>query len=381
MFGAGLMFRTIARIARTDVGFRTDGVITATLVLPATSYPDSAARRLGLERILERLARTDGVRSAAAVFPQPFWGTGGFPVFSEGGAVDPAAVPRAGVYTVSPDYFRSMDVPLRAGRVLRAADDHAAPLVVVVSERLAARIAPRGTALGRRIRVRVPHLASWDDVDDQSWRTIVGIVGDTKKSFESALPEEPDLYVPYAQNPRAWQAIVVHTDRAEELMFEPVKRAVGSVDRTIALSQVSSVASLAAEQVGQRSALLVLLGVFAAFALGLSALALYASLSFTVMQRRLELAVRRAVGARARSIALLVAHEGLGSVLLGVAVGVAASLALGGVLRNQLYGVGATDPATLVAISLVLSLTALAACIVPCLRALRTDPALALREQ
>ena len=163
-------------------------------------------------------------------------------------------------------------------------------------------------------------------------------------------------------------------------MFEPVKRAIGSVDRTIALNDVSSVTSLAAGQVGQRSALLVLLGVFGGFALVLSALALYASLSYTVVQRRSELAVRRAVGAPASSIMRLVAGEGLLTAGFGVGAGAATSLALGRVLSNQLYGVSAGDPVTLAAISLALSLTAVAACIVPCLRALRTDPVRALRE-
>jgi putative ABC transport system permease protein len=120
--------------------------------------------------------------------------------------------------------------------------------------------------------------------------------------------------------------------------------------------------------------------VFAVFALGLSALALYASLSYTVVQRRAELAVRMAIGANSRSIVRLVVGEGLSTAAIGAAFGVVGSLALGRVLRNQVYGVGTSDPATLAAIALVLALTAVAACAIPGLRAARTDPSSALRD-
>ncbi len=133
-------------------------------------------------------------------------------------------------------------------------------------------------------------------------------------------------------------------------------------------------------QGGQRRGLTVLLGAFAVFALGLSALALYASLSYTVVQRRAELAVRMALGAGTRSILRLVVAEGVLTAVVGAAGGVAASLALGRVLQNQVYGVATTDPVTLVAISVVLALTVVAACVAPALRAIRTDPAAVLRE-
>jgi putative ABC transport system permease protein len=212
------------------------------------------------------------------------------------------------------------------------------------------------------------------------WRTVVGVVGDTRKTFASAQPDVPDVYVPYAQNPRSWQAIVVRTSRPESSMFESIKRAVGSVDAGLAPSGVESVENLAAQRLGQRSGLLVLLGAFATFALVLSALALYASLAYTVLQRRSELAVRRAVGASAAAIMRLVVGEGLVTAALGVVAGTIASLALSRVLANQLFGIGRSDPVTLVSIAIVLAFTALAACAIPGLRAARSDPALALRD-
>jgi predicted permease len=383
LFGAGLMIRTIARIAGADLGFRTEGVMVASMLLPDETYPDSAARRRVMDRLLDRVARLDGVRTVAAAAPLPFWPAGRFRVLAEGSAVDSSSAPQAGVYTVSPAYFETMDVPLRAGRTFRASDDAAAPLVVVVSGAVARRLSPDGAVIGRRVRVRVPHLASFDDRDDRPWRTIIGVVGETKKGFSpngDGEPEAADVYVPYAQNPRARQSIVVYTDRNEAAMFEPLRRAVATIDPAIALSGMESMSDLVAEETSQRRGLTVLLGTFAAFALGLSALALYASLSYAVVQRRSELAIRMAVGAGGRSILRLVVGEGLVTAAIGVVVGAVASLALARVLAAQVYGVRTSDPVTFVAISVVLAAAVVAACAVPGLRAARTDPALALRD-
>ncbi|HUQ80934.1 MAG TPA: ADOP family duplicated permease [Gemmatimonadaceae bacterium] len=378
LFGAGLMFRTIARMQATEVGFRVDGVFAGSLLLPRARYADSASKRQGMERVLSEVTRTTGIRNAALVFPRPFGSAWRMPVFAEGAATTDETAPKTMVYTVSPSYFATMDLPLRHGRTFTAGDDHVSPLVIVVSEALARRLAPNEDVVGRRVRVRVPYLPSFDDDDKMPLRTIVGVVGDTQKEFAPNGP--PDVYVPYAQNPRSMIAMVVRTDAAEATMFEPAKQAVSKVDPALALSGVETLAASIADEGGQRRGLSVLLGVFAAFSLGLSALALYASLSYAVVQRRAELAVRMAVGADARSILRLVVGEGLAVTLAGAVLGAIASLALGRVLANQLYGVATRDPLTLVAISLVLGVAVVAACAVPGMRAVGTDPALALRE-
>jgi putative ABC transport system permease protein len=378
LFGAGLMFRTVARMSATELGFRADGVVAATVLLPQERYPDSTTKRLLMDRLLARVATTPGVRSVATVAPRPFTGAWRLPVLAEGGSPDEESAPRTALYTVSPAYFETMDVHLRAGRTFRETDDQSAPLVVVVSESLARTLSPTGDVIGRRIRVRVPYLASFDDHDDRPWRAVIGVVTDTKKGFTADAP--PDVYVPYAQNPRSLQSIVVRTDRDEAAMVEPVRRAVAGVDPSLALSSIESLRETIADEGGQRRGLTLLLGVFATFALGLSVLALYASLSYTVAQRRSELAVRMAVGASTRSIVMLVVAEGLVTTAVGVVVGAGASLALGRVLANQVYGVGTSDLTTLVSISLVLGVAAVVSCAIPGLRATRTDPVLALRE-
>jgi predicted permease len=378
LFGAGLMFRTIARMQATELGFRTDGVFVGSLLLPQARYAASASKRLGMDRVLSELTRTRGIRNAALVFPRPFGSAWRMPVFAEGAGTTEETAPKTMVYTVSPSYFETMDLRVRGGRTFTPEDDHASPLVIVVSEALARRLAPNGDVIGQRVKVRVPYLPSFDDEDQMPLRTIVGVVTDTQKEFAPNGP--PDVYVPYAQNPRSLIALVVRTDAPEATMIEPAKAAVSKVDPALPLSGVETLTETIADEGGQRRGLSVLLGVFAAFSLGLSALALYASLAYTVVQRRAELAVRMAVGADARSILRLVVGEGMWATVAGVVVGAVASLSLGRVLANQVYGVGTADPVTLVAISLVLAVAVGAACIVPGLRAIRTNPALALRE-
>jgi putative ABC transport system permease protein len=367
LFGAGLMFRTLDRMSNTDLGFRADGVMKATVLFPATRYADSAARRQVMARLLDAVAATPGVRSAAAVFPHPFRDAASQPVVVEGS--DASSPPVAVQYTVSHNYFETMELRVVHGRTIRATDDHAAPLVVVIGEGLARTAGGSAGAIGRRVRVGGA---------DAPWRTVIGVVRDTKKSFTPDAVS--DIYVPYAQNPRAYQSIVARTDRGESTIFEPAKRAVALIDPVLALADVESLDDVVARVSAQRRGITTMLTAFAVFALGLSALALYASLSYAVLQRRPELAVRMAVGATSGGIVQLVLREGLTTAAIGVGIGGVSSVALGRVLETQLYGVGSTDPLTLVVISIVLILAAAAACLAPSLEAARTDPALALRE-
>ena len=378
LFGAGLMVRTIARLNAVDLGFQPDGVVRASLLLSDALYADSATRRDVMQRIVEGIARVDGVRGAAAVFPAPFDGSYRFPVLAEGTTFTEENAPPATVFTISGDYLATMNIPLRAGRRLSALDDARASRVVMISESLARRIAPGGNALGRRIRVRVPFLPSFNDVDDRPWRTVVGIVGDTRKDFDPNPPA--DVYVPYSQNPRAYQSLVIRTDGDRGAVLEAVRRATDAVDPNLALFGIESVDDVITARSGQQRGLSALLAGFAIFSLALSAMALFASLSFAVTQRKAELAVRLAIGAPRSSILRMVVGETVVVVGVGVAVGAVASLAVGRLLSNQVYGVATTDRSTLVGISILLIATAIAAAATPSLRALRTDPAGALRD-
>jgi len=369
LFGAGLMLQTVRGMASTDLGFRAEGVLKGIMLLPRTRYPDSTSQRLVVERILGVAQETPGVRSAAVAVPYPFRGTFQSPVSTEGSSLNERSRPIAAVYTVSAGYFETMEMRVLRGRGIQRIDDERAPPVVVVSDGLARRLSPNGDIIGRRIRM---------GDDENPWRTVIGIVNETRESFTADAM--PDVFVPYAQSPSAFLSIVVRTDRDEATLIEPIKRAVASVDAVLAMSEVESMTAVVARQTSSRRGMTALLGVFSVLALGLSVLGLYASLSYMVVQRRPELAVRLAVGADARAILRLVVGEGLLTAAFGVVTGAAASLLLGRILQNQVYGVSTTDPLTLAVIALTLGVATIAACAVPGLRAARTDAALALRE-
>jgi ABC-type antimicrobial peptide transport system permease subunit len=270
---------------------------------------------------------------------------------------------------VSAGYFETMEMRVLRGRGIQRIDDERAPPVVVVSDGLARRLSPNGDIIGRRIRM---------GDGENPWRTVIGVVNETRESFTADAM--PDVFVPYAQSPSAFLSIVVRTDRDEATLIEPIKRAVASVDAVLAMSEVESMSAVVARQTSSRRGMTALLSVFSGLALGLSVLGLYASLSYMVVQRRPELAVRLAVGADARAILRLVVGEGLLTAAFGVVTGALASLLLGRILQNQVYGVSTTDPLTLGVIALTLGVATIGACAVPGLRAARTDAALALRE-
>jgi putative ABC transport system permease protein len=269
-------------------------------------------------------------------------------------------------FTVTPGYFALMEIPILAGRALAERDDAAAPPVAVVSEGLARALWPDEDPLGRRLRI-----------GEGDWRTVVGVARDTRKAVSAE--RLPDVYVPYAQSPRAFVSVVARTDGDPGALAPTLRRAVARVDDALALADVEPMADVVARDGSRHRALAALLAVFALFALGLAVLGLYSSLSYVVAQRARELAIRVALGADTGAIARLVLGEGAATVAAGLAAGTALSLALTRALSAQLYGVTATDPATFVGVAAVLGAVALAAVAAPARRAARVDPAAALR--
>lgn len=376
LFGAGLMFRTIERMNDLTLGFESEGLVKAGALLPST-HLDSVSRAALMARLLERVSGTPEVQLAAAVYPYPFGGGFQFPVLTEGGSADEESAPRSTVHVISPDYFRVMGIPLRSGRAFATTEDAASPLSVIVSEQLARQIAPAGDAVGRRIRVRVPYLANFTDDDDRPWRTIVGVASDVREAF--AEQDGPNVYVPYAQSPRAQIGFVFRTTGPEGTAIPAIRKALNSVEPALALTNVGTMSDLIRSSGGPSRGMLTLLGYFATVAVILSAVALYASLSYAIVQRRSELAVRLAVGATTRSIMTLMLREGLVTAGIGLGAGIMASLAFGRVLEAQVYGIATNDVTTLITITTVLAAAAGAACAIPAWRAARTDPAFVLR--
>lgn len=369
LVGAGLMARTVIALATEPLGFRAEGVVKADLLLPLSAYRDSTARWMGMQRVLAGVLAEPGIRSAAAVFPYPFRPSGPSMVIAEGRAAAHGVAVPAMPYTVTPRYFEVMEIPLAAGRRFVDRDDGSAPPVAIVSEGLARRLWATDYPVGRRIRVG----------EDSVWRTIVGVVREIREPL--GRERLPDMYFPYAQQTGPYLSIVVRTDSAPRVVGPALQRAVGRVDDVLALADVQPMTDIIERDGARHRVLAVLLGIFGLFALGLAVLGLYSALSYLVAQRARELAVRVAVGADSGSITRLVLGEGVPMIAIGIIAGVALSLALRRVLSSQLYGVSATDPATFIAIAMVLALAALAAVIGPARRAARVDPAMVLRAE
>lgn len=370
LVGAGLMARTAVAIARAPLGFDETNVTKGTILLPLGHYPNATARRQGINEMLAALAATPGVTGAAIASPHPFRGEmQRLPVIVEGAQSHGGAGPRAVQYVVTPEFFRVLRVPLVSGRGFDRADGAESNAVAVISADLARLGWPSATAIGKRLRIG----------SDTVWRTVIGVSGETREIV--AADQAPDIYVPYAQLPRAYVSVLVRTSAAPERMLPLLPRVVGGVADVLALADVETMSTVV-DRDGQRArALATVLAVLAVFALGLAVLGLYSALAYVVFQRRREIAIRAAIGADARRIALLVLREGGPLIASGLLAGTGLSLTLTRVLRSQLYGVAEHDVVTFGLIAAMLAVSGLGALLIPARQAVRVDPAAVLRAE
>ncbi|MFN0178069.1 MAG: ABC transporter permease [Gemmatimonadales bacterium] len=369
--GAGLMGRTILAIALTPLGFDERQVVQGNLFLPPTRYPDDNAIRRGLAGILAEAAVAPGIRATAGAFPDPLRGFVLPParVSSDVGGSAGVEERPASSYVVTPGFFESLAIPVNAGRAFGEQDGAEALPVAIVSETLARQLWPGQAAIGRRLRT----------AEDSVWRTVVGVAGEIRLPVEAAPSGE--LYLPFGQRPIRLVFLLARVSGDPAGQAAELQRAVSRADDGLGLGGVAPLDDLASRMTGRHQALATVLSVFALLALGLAMLGLYASLAYVVAQRRREIAIRVAVGADRWSVCRLVAREGAMLVTVGLALGLALSLSLTGLLRSQLYGVTPTDPATYAAIVALLGGSALIAAIAPLQQASRVNPVEILRTE
>jgi len=378
LIGAGLLLKSFARLQRVETGFDPGGLLTFNVQLPAAKYASDTQQVAFFDQVLPRLAGVPGVQSVGASSTMPFsggWSTGSFTV--EGLQLAPNQPgPWGDIRTVSPDFFKTLRVPLKQGRLFAEGDRAGAPRVVVVDEEMVKRYWPNTNPIGKRI-------TRTNNADGSPrWLEVVGVVGHTKQEGLDA-ESRVQLYFPYAQRGMPFLTVAVRTPPgADPLRALPaVREAVRSVDRDIPLSQVRTMSAMVEASVGERRLSMILLGVFATIALVLASIGIYGVMSYSVTQRSREIGVRMALGAERRTVLGLVMRQGMTLALAGVVIGVLGALALTRLIRNQLYSVGATDPATFVAVALLLAGIALVATFIPALRATRVDPVVALRQE
>lgn len=376
--GAVSLARGFARMVAVPRGFEvSDRILTASLTMPGTQYPQAAARARFVTRALDEVRALPGVESAGAIFGLPLTGFG---YVISVRSVDGVALPQTptesvsvSVRAVSPDYFKTMAMPMRGGRDFTLGDGEDAPRVAIVNEAAARLLWPEREALGHTVSLGTR--LGQDAVSTGG--AIVGIVADTREG-SAARPPRPTVFVPHAQEPTTFVSLVVRgagrTPDAASL-----RRVLEAQDPSVPMFRVRTTAQLGSAFVSQPRLLLVLMTLFAMAAVLVAALGLYGVLAHAVAARGREIGIRRAVGATALDITRLVARDSVWSIALGVAFGVAASWMTSGLLAGFVFGASGPDTiAYLTAVAAVVVLGALAA-LVPCRRALAIDPAVALK--
>jgi predicted permease len=379
LIGAGLLIKSFVRLRSVNPGFDPEHVLTTDLSLSKVKYPEPQQQRALFSQLVEQLRTVPGVESAAVAYPLPFSGTTSSNSFMIEGrpAPAPAEKPVASYHAISPDYFHLLRIPLMSGRVFTEQDSAKSPPVLIINETFARRFFPGQDPLGQRIAIE---RASGNKAV-QDTREIVGVVSDVR---HGGLDEEPgpEFYVPYMQVPESYMNVIVRTADGNLVgMASSVREAIRSVDREQYIPTIQPLTELIAESVASQRFNALLIGLFATMALLLASVGIYGVMAYTVAQRTHEIGVRVALGARPRDVLRLVLTQGMRLILLGVALGMAAALALTRLLAGMLYGVKPTDPATFTGVALLLSFVALVACYIPARRATKVDPLIAIRYE
>src|SRR5215207_7651689 len=375
LVGAGLFVRTLMRLQDVAPGFDPPNVLTMTVVQsPAPSGgPEQTAEFF--RQLTERLKALPGVVNASLTWQLPLSGasaTTGLEI--EGQPNEPGDPPMGVIHSAGPEYFRTMGIPVVQGREFTERDDiHSAP-VLIINETLAKKFFPGGDALGKHIT------PGFSTTGEYVSREIVGVVGDVK---HQGLKGEavPEFYFAQAQMPTPTTNVVVRTAGDPRALAGAVRKEIQAADKNAPVHSVRTAEEYLSLSVASTQFNMTLLIAFAAVALLLTAVGLYGVVSFSVSQSTREIGVRMALGAQGHDVLRMVVRQGMSLTLVGVLVGLAASLAITRVMASLLYGISATDPFTFVGGSVLLTLVALVACLVPAQRATKVDPMVALRYE
>jgi putative ABC transport system permease protein len=376
LVGAGLLIRSFIALNNQDPGFATRGVLTLQLQLPSARYQEPARVAAFYDQLLERLSALPGVQATAAGtslllsrLPQSA------SINIEGRPAPPPEVPNIPVPydSVTPEFFSTLQIPLRRGRLFTRGDSPESLQVAIVNESFVRRFFPAEDPLGRRVTFNDPR-------PDARWQTIVGVVADTKRGgFDREAWAE--IYFPMRQVPDSRALVLLRTDGDPASLVSAAQAAGWSIDRDQAVGAIRTVPELFAQREANRRFTTLLLGMFAALALVLAIIGIYGVIAYSTAQRTQEIGIRMALGADRASVGRMVLASGLRIAAAGLTVGVLGALALTRVLSGLLFGVGERDPVTFVVVPAALLLVSLAGCWIPARRAMRVDPVVALRGE
>ncbi len=375
LVSAGLLLKSFWRLIHVAPGFQTDHVVTAKLSLPLSThglYGDPRARVQFWRQFEERVKALPGIEAVGATSELPLSGQhSDDPFHIPGRTYGPSEFDDAQFRQVTPGYLSAMRIPLISGRWLDEHDNANSPGVVVVNQAFVRRFFSGGNVIGQPLQLMG---------DPQSTREIVGVIGNVTHIALSE-PDWPEMYVPYAQFAPPTMNVVVRAAANPMNLATALQAQVSSVDKDVTLSAVTSMDDVLGASVSQPRFSSQLLGVFAALALLLAAIGLYGLMAYFVTQRRSEIGIRMALGATREDILKLVLRHGGVLAIIGMTIGLAASMIATRVLSSLLFAVSPTDPQTFLAVALLLAGVALGACYVPARRAMKVDPMVALRYE
>jgi predicted permease len=372
--GAGLMIRSYLNTYSADIGVRTERILIVIPNLPASRYPDATARISFYDRLKTRLEAVPGVESTALTSTIPLWGAARLSYELDGAApVDEQSRPTLSAVTISPGYFLTVGAAVLSGRDFNQGDGPAAPRVTLVNDRFARRFWPGENPLGKRFRLFVGNAP-------EAWLTVMGVVSNIVQS-DIARPELNALvYLPWQQMGAGNMNILVRTSVPPGNLRSALRKEVHALDSDLPMFGPFTLIERLQTRYWEKGRYTGLFLILAAIALLLAAVGLYAVIAYSVSRRTQEMGIRMALGAAARDLLSHVFREGMLPAGMGLAIGLAASLAVNRVLKSELVQVSPGDPVTLIATSALLILCAALGCWIPARRAMRVDPVVALRH-
>jgi putative ABC transport system permease protein len=374
--GAGLMARSFLKLYSLDLGFETGHLLTLRTQLVESKYPKPEQRQIFFDALLARLRALPGVTHAALASALPLGGAGTFKFEIEGRPVgDETTRPRVSVLDAGPGYFETLGVTIQRGRAFRETDGAPGAEVIVVNQRLATQFLANEDPLGRRIRI----MQGPKEDQPGPWLTVVGVSPTIRQGEIQALEPAAVLYRPSRMSTAFGTAMLVRTTADPASMVAAVREAAKTLDQDQPLFDVRPLNQGIAQSRWPYSVFGSIFVILAVIGLVLSSVGIYAITSYSVTQRTQELGLRLALGAQASQISWLILRTGLWQLGIGLTLGLAAAYGVSQILKSLVAQIPAVDPVTFIAITLLLTVVMLTACLIPARRATRMDPVEALR--
>jgi putative ABC transport system permease protein len=371
LVGGGLLLRSFVRLQQVDLGFNPERLLTLRVEMSVSQAQELANITNFYQQVIERVQSLPGVQMASVATAAPIAtpGKGNSLVIEDKPDPPPGQSMSANNRVVSPDYFQTMGIPLLRGRLFSAQDNTQTPFAVVINQALARAYWGDEDPVGKRIKL----------INRQSslpWMTVVGVVGSIRQKGLNQDPY-PEFYTPFTQEHQIWarpSLLLIRATGDPLKLVAAVKNCIWSVNKDQTIAAVQTMDEIVAHSLAPNRFNLWLLGAFAALALLLACVGIYGVISYAVSQRTREIGIRMALGAEPRTVLRLVVRQGMSLALIGVAAGLVAALALTRVMKELLFSVSPTDPATFALIALLLVVVAFIASYIPAQRATKVDP-------